>query len=420
MINQRKILIENITSLYLLQVSGYIIPLIILPFLVRKLGSETYGLMVFSFSLVQYFIIVTDYGFNLSATRRVAICRSDRRVLSEIFTVVSLIKCVAMVVSFLVFLGIIMSVKSYHNHYQILLVSFLSVLGNVIFPVWLFQGLEKIKHLALLFFAGRIVSLVALLIFIRSSDDVVLAVFIQTLGILVPGVFGIMIIVKDKLVDIVAPSKKVILDVLSDGWPIFISQVSISLFTNTGIFLLGSFYNYESAGYFAIADKIVKAVCGLSIPIVNGIYPRVSSLFANSQQIALQFLRRVLLWGGSLLLSSSVSLFFFAPNIVRIITGNEQSVVVVLVRIMAIVPFSVFVDNIYGTQILLNIQRERIFMIIIVISGIISLLGMLLFVPQYGAVAASTVFTVTELILLGMMIVAVRQEGIRLLTTKIF
>ncbi len=413
--SSKKILIENISSLYILQIAGYIIPLIILPFLVRMLGSEMFGLMVFSFSLVQYFIIITDYGFNLSATRRVSICRSDRRVLSEVFSAVFLIKFITMIMSFLLFLVIIIFIKNIHKHYAIFLVSFLTVLGNVLFPVWLFQGLEKIKYISIFSLVGRIISLLALLIFIRSSNDVLLAVFIQTLGVLLSGIFAIVTIIKDNIVDVVKPSKKMFIEVLSDGWPIFISQLSVSLFTNTGIFLLGSFCNYESAGYFAIADKIVKAVCGLSIPIVNGIYPRVSSLFENSQQMALQLLRKAFLWGGGLLLFSSMMLFLFAQYIVRIIVGNDQPVVVSLLRIMSIIPISVFIDNIYGTQILLNIHREQIFMTIIVVSGIISLLGMLLFVPKYGAFAAAMASTVSEVMLMGMMIFAVRREGIKLL-----
>ncbi len=65
-------LLDNIVSLYLLQGLNYLIPLAVLPYLVRVLGMEAYGLVAVAQSFAQYFNILTDYGFNFSATRSIA------------------------------------------------------------------------------------------------------------------------------------------------------------------------------------------------------------------------------------------------------------------------------------------------------------------------------------------------------------
>ncbi len=77
---------ENILSLFSLQGFNYILPLITFPYLTRVLGPDKYGLVVFALAFMGYFQILTDYGFNLSATREVSIHRSDDTKISQIFS----------------------------------------------------------------------------------------------------------------------------------------------------------------------------------------------------------------------------------------------------------------------------------------------------------------------------------------------
>jgi len=418
MISRHRLLFENVSSLYLLQISNYLIPIVVLPYLVRTLGGEQYGLMVFSFALTQYFVLLTDYGFNLSATRRVAIHRAETQLVSEIFWSVLLIKAVIAFVSFAVLSLIVFGVAQYAQNATVFLVSFITVIGNVLFPIWLLQGLERIKLVALLSFAGRLLSLAALFAFVKGPADIVTAVAIQAMGTTVSGVVAFIVILNGRLVAVVRPSLRMVVDMLKDGWPVFISQVSVSLFANTGVFLIGNTANYEAAGQFAIADKIVKAVAGFATPIVNGVYPRVSSLFATSRQAAVVFLRKILAIGGGLMLACSIGIFVFAAPIAKFIAGQSQPQIALMVRVMSVIPFSAFIDNIYGTQILLNIERSRTFMIIILLSGIASLIGLAATVPFYGSIAAAIVFTATELLILWLMVAAVRSSGIRLLSAR--
>lgn len=78
-IQKNKTLFENFISLSLLQGLDYIFPLITLPYLVRVLGPEKYGLTAFAAALAGYFMIITNYGFNYSAVRDIAIIREDEK-----------------------------------------------------------------------------------------------------------------------------------------------------------------------------------------------------------------------------------------------------------------------------------------------------------------------------------------------------
>src|ERR1700712_1898995 len=90
--NKKSKLATNIAWLYALQGLNYLIPAALLPYLVRTLGVENYGLIAFAQSISQYFILATDYGFNFSATRSISKNSEDNEEVSRIFWTVITIK----------------------------------------------------------------------------------------------------------------------------------------------------------------------------------------------------------------------------------------------------------------------------------------------------------------------------------------
>src|SRR5271154_6608548 len=69
--------LHNVISLSGLQVITYLFPIIILPYLFRVIGPEKFGLIAFAQAFVQYFMIVTDYGFSVSATKEISLCHKN-------------------------------------------------------------------------------------------------------------------------------------------------------------------------------------------------------------------------------------------------------------------------------------------------------------------------------------------------------
>jgi PST family polysaccharide transporter len=141
----------------------------------------------------------------------------------------------------------------------------------------------------------------------------------------------------------------------------------------------------------------------------------VSLLFAQSKELALGFLRRVLLFGGVAFLGLSLVLFLEANLVARLVTGHPNAEVGLLIRLMAILPFTVFVDNVFGVQTLLNLGMSQQLMKAILYAGAFSIAASFITVPHFGARASAIVFTLSQVLVLLLMIVPVHQRGIRLL-----
>ena len=103
-IEELKTILNNFFSLTLLKALTYLLPLITFPYLIRVLGVDKFGLIMFAQATMYYFEILVDFGFNLSATREVALNAKNKSKLNEIISSVFSIKLVLLIISGLLLL----------------------------------------------------------------------------------------------------------------------------------------------------------------------------------------------------------------------------------------------------------------------------------------------------------------------------
>ncbi|REC73941.1 oligosaccharide flippase family protein, partial [Chryseobacterium rhizosphaerae] len=146
----KKALLENFVSLSALQLVGMLLPLITLPYILRVIGFEKYGVIVFSASLIAYFTALTDFSFRITATRDVAIYRDSPKKLNIIYSKVLTIKTLFLLISWLIIAIVVCLYPPFYENKEIYFYTSLLLLGYVLFPEWFFQGIEKMRYITYL------------------------------------------------------------------------------------------------------------------------------------------------------------------------------------------------------------------------------------------------------------------------------
>jgi polysaccharide transporter, PST family len=393
---EKKRLASNIFSLGALQGVNYILPLLTVPYLVRVLGPEYFGLLAFATATIAYFMLITDYGFNLSATRQISIHRDDKTKVNEIFSSVMMIKTALMLVSIVLMSLLVFSFEMFSQHWQVYFISFGIVIGQVLFPVWLFQGMERMKYITYLNIGAKTFFTICVFIFVQEQADYLMVPLLTALGFIITGVWSLYLVKKEFAVSFSWQPMQTVKFQLAEGWHVFFSNMAISLYTISTTFILGLFTNNTVVGYFAAADKIVQATKGLYVPVSQAIYPLIGKKIHEDKQVGLAFIKKSTWIVGIGMFVISWTLFLLAEPIVHLLLGSQYQQSVLLLQIMAFLPFIIALSNIYGIQTMLNLGYKHAFSRILVMAAIIGLGLSFLLVPIYEDLGAAITLLIVE------------------------
>ena len=407
----KRLLADNIVSLYILQGLNYAIPFAVLPYLVRVLGMSAYGLIAFAQSFAQYFTVLTDYGFNFSATRSIAQNRDDREAVSRHFCAVYVIKLCLMCIGGLALLGTVQVAPKFHQDAAFFIVAYLAVVGNVLFPIWFYQGMERMRYISIVFGGCKLLAALALFLFVHHPQDALVALLIQSSGTLVAGMIGITIAFIQFDLRLRLPSACELEATIIEGWHLFLSTAAISLYTNTNVFLVGLLGGNTEAGYFAAADKLIRAMQGIIAPITQAVFPHMSSLVNESKERALAFARKTLIWVGGLTLVPSTVLLVLAPWVAVLCFGKAGLPSTSVIRWLSFLPFIIAISNVLGIQTMIPFGLDRQFSRILIGAGLFNVAIAVPLIRSFGARGAGAAVLITEaLITLTMLLVLHRRR----------
>ena len=353
--------LRNVTSLSGLQVITYLFPIIILPYLFRVIGPEKFGLIAFAQAFVQYFMILTDYGFNVSATKEISLCLEDKVKVCNVISAVMTIKMVLAFLSLLILCIVIYFVPRFKNDWMVYALSFGAVIGNTLFPAWFFQGSESMKYTAKINIIGQFVYAFGIFLFIHRPNDYLLVPTITSLSALITGLLGQYILFARFDISFQLPKLKDLHQQLQAGWNVFISVVAINAYTTTRVFAVGLLTNNTLTGFYSIAEKIANAVQTFPLSSFSqAIFPRLSKIFHKNKMKAFKIMRQVQLITVIISLIFLPLIFILAPFIVKLVCGGTYPAAILSLRFLLISVFFISLER-FSRAVSFGLRQNRYF-----------------------------------------------------------
>jgi PST family polysaccharide transporter len=366
--------IKNTAALFVVQISTYAAPLLVIPYLSRVLTTDHFGLIAFATSFNWYFMTLVEYGFNLTATRRIAINRDDPQRISQIFSSVMAAKALLTVVGFVIMVAVVMATPKLRPNFPLFCLSYLSVLGDLLFPLWLFQGLQKMENLVWRDLGSKLIALAFIFAFVHRDSDYMLAAGFQFGSTLVAGIIGICTVPFLTPARWVLPSLQETLTALREGWPVFLSMAGVYLTASTNIMVLGLKSGPTDVAFYTASARLIVALRMLIAPVVTAIYPHISHMASKDPDQAIAALRKYSLVLILPFLAVSMILFAGAGPIVRIIYSAKYIPAIPLLRIMAFSPVLLALQHLYSTFFMLAFGHEKMWSKFIIMSTALNFL----------------------------------------------
>ncbi|NJB72649.1 PST family polysaccharide transporter [Saonia flava] len=395
---ENKKIFSNFVSLFFLQGVSLLLPLITFPYLVRVLGIEKYGLVFFAQAFIAYFSTLTEYGFNLTGTREISLHKNDSNKLIKIYNSILGARLMLVSLGFVIMSIVVLSFEKFSIDWKLYFLTYGVVVGTALFPTWFFQGMEKMKFITILTVISKTIFTVLIFVLVKSSEDYLWVPSLYSIGNIFVGIISLIIINKQFDIPFRLQKANSVFQQLKNGWYVFISNVSINLYSATTTFVLGLVTNASMVGYYAIAVKMIKIIATLFAPLNQSVYPHIVQLTKKSPKEAASFVRKIMKY--TIIISIGILLIgiFFTRPLFYLVFGHDVEHSILLFRLLSPLIIILPIASILFNIALLSFKMDTHFFKIYRTGAILNviLLGLLLFVVKLSTIGAGISLLICE------------------------
>lgn len=371
------------------QILTLILPLITVPYVSRVLGASGVGEYSYTYSIVYYFIVVAMLGFNNYGNRTVAQYRHDRKRLSKKFAEIYLFQIMSSVC--MIF---------FYSLYLLIFDSKYKLVGTIqaiylvacVFDInWFFFGLEEFRLTVPRNVVIKLLSLVAIFVFVRGESDVWIYTLILSAGTLISqlALFPFL----HKYVDWTRVKMADIKPHLAPCFGLFLPVIASTIYRTMDKTMIGWFSDMTEVGIYENAEKVINIPVALITALGTVMLPRMSNMYKDDcsdevSEKAAELMSRSMKFVLFLAFAMMFGIITISNNFASLFFGNSfNGAGIVMSLLSATIPLLAW-GNVIRTQYLIPKKKDKAYVISAFCAACINLIMNLLLIPRYAALGA--------------------------------
>lgn len=389
-----KSLAKNSLFNALYQVLNLLFPLISSMYVARTLMPEGVGRVAYAQNITSYFVTAAALGIPTVGIRVISLARDDRTKLNKSFSELVLLNAISTAIALSIYAVLILNTPSLKTDILLYIATGTVILFNFINIDWFYKGQEEYVYIVIRSIVTKIISIIALFVFVHTPDDYILYAIISSLAICGNYVFNILrsrnyVTFQLRGLNIAQHIKPVLLVAGS----LFLSEIYSKLDTT----MLGSMIGDESVGYYSYAHKVLQIGIGFCAAITAAFLPRLSYYYENNREQFLALVTQGTRITSFLAIPASVGLFLLAPEAVSLLFGPEFLSAAQTLRIFAILIVVFSFGNLLCYQMMLCSGSEKKHVLILACAATTNIILNSILIPRLQHNGAAVASVCTEL-----------------------
>ena len=351
------------------QVLAIIVPLITSAYVSRVLRPEGVGANAFTNSIIQYFILFASMGIGYYGNRQIAYVRDNRPKMAKTFWEIQIVKTIMTLVSIIAFEIFLIF---YTRQFDYMLVQSLNLIAVAFDISWFYEGIENFKVTVLKNSFVKIMSMIAIFVFIKGPSDVTLYIVVLALSTLLGNLTLWPNIYRD-LPKVKIGSLNPWIHFLPMA-ELFIPQIATQIYVQLNRTMLGVMVNETASGYYQYSDSLVKLILALVTATGTVMLPHVANAVSrgNMEQVN-KMLYKSFDFVSAVAYPMMFGLAAISLTLAPKYYGPGYGAVGPAMMIESIVILMIAWSNVLGVQYLLPIHHQKQFTISVTVGALINI-----------------------------------------------
>lgn len=385
----QKSLIKNSIYNIIYTVANILFPFITSIYVSRILLPVGVGKVASAQNIVSYFVTIAALGLPSYGVREFAKVRENKSKKNKLFTELLVINIVSTSLAIFVFLGLLFINFGFNGEWTLYIVCGLAIFFNYLNIDWLYKGLEEYGYITGRSLLIKGLSLVALLIFVKTRQDYVTYALISSLA--TGGNYVFNVIHANKFVKITFKDvqiKRHIKPVCLIACIIFLS----SIYNKIDITMLNMMATDESVGYYSYAQKTVNMVLTMANSVTAALLPRLSYYYDNDREGFYRLLDKGFQILSIMTVPLTVGMALVSSQTVKLLYGDAFAPTAYTIQLMCPLILIKGFGDLFCYQLVYSTKSEKIILPAATAASVINVIVNALLIPkllQNGAVIAS-------------------------------